>query len=239
MLTEQEIKRYQRQIEVFGEECQEKLKNASVLVAGTGGLGSSIAIYLACAGIGKMRLVDRDIVDLTNLNRQILYADSDVGRKKAECARDKIRMVNPSVEVEALSTVITEDSVNEIVDGCDMVLDAMDNFHARYLLNKAILAKNIPLFHGAIDGFYGQATTIVPGRTACLRCVYSQAPPATSWPAVGVTCGILGCIQATEAIKYIVGKGRLLENRLLLVDGLDMVMEEIPVEKNPRCEDCC
>lgn len=238
MLTKDELKRYERQISIFGEDGQEKLKKAKVFIAGAGGLGSSISTYLTVAGIGKLRMVDNDIVALENLNRQILHWDNDIGKKKLESAAAKLKRMNPNVEVEVISETINKGNIDELVGDFDMIVDAMDNFAARYVLNKAALVKKIPLFHGAVHGFYGQATTIIPGKTACLRCIFPEAPPPTIPPVVGVTPGVIGCIQATEVIKYILGIGSLLENRLLMWDGLKAEMDEVPLEKNPGCEDC-
>jgi len=238
MLIEDEIKRYDRQIKIFGEEGQEKLKRAKVFIAGAGGLGSPVSIYLTVAGIGKIRMVDHDIVELSNLNRQILHWDNDIGKKKAESAEEKLKKMNPDVEVEVISKTIDAGNIDELVGDFDMIVDAMDNFPTRYLLNRTALAKNIPFFHGAVEGFYGQATTIIPGKTACLRCIFPEFPPPTTFQVVGVTPGIIGCIQATEVIKYILGIGSSLGNRLLMWDGLNAEMDELTVKKNPTCEDC-
>lgn len=238
MLTKDEVKRYERQISIFGEEGQRKLKKAKVFIAGAGGLGSSISIYLTVAGIGKLRMVDNDIVALENLNRQILHRDNDIGKKKLESAEEKLKKMNFNVEVEVILETINIGNIDELVGDFDMIVDAMDNFATRYVLNKTALMRKIPLFHGAVHGFYGQATTIIPGKTACLRCIFPEVPPPTVPPVVGVTPGVVGCIQATEVIKYILGIGDLLENRLLMWDGLNAVMDEVPLEKNPRCEDC-
>lgn len=238
MLTKDEVKRYERQISIFGEEGQRKLKKAKVFIAGAGGLGSSISIYLTVAGIGKLRMVDNDIVALENLNRQILHRDNDIGKKKLESAEEKLKKMNFNVEVEVIFETINIGNIDELVGDFDMIVDAMDNFATRYVLNKTALMRKIPLFHGAVHGFYGQATTIIPGKTACLRCIFPEVPPPTVPPVVGVTPGVVGCIQATEVIKYILGIGGLLENRLLMWDGLNAVMDEVPLEKNPRCEDC-
>lgn len=238
MLTNSELDRYQRQIRIIGDEGQEKLKRTKVLIAGAGGLGSVISVYAAVAGIGTIRIVDCDVVELSNLNRQILHWDLDVGREKTESAQDKLQSINPDVEVETILMTIDGDNVYDLVGDSDLIIDAMDNFSVRYLLNESALRKNIPLFHGAISGFNGQATSIIPGKTACLRCIFPTNPPAETSPVIGTTCGIIGCIQATEAIKYILEIGELLENRLLLWDGLNAMAEEIPVERNPRCIDC-
>jgi adenylyltransferase/sulfurtransferase len=238
MLTSGELDRYQRQIKIIGEEGQEKLKRAKVFVAGAGGLGSVISVYLASAGVGNIKIVDRDIVELSNLNRQILYRETDIGRTKANCAGKELGRINPNVQIEAISDTINEDNAAGIMHDCDIIVDALDNFPTRYILNRVAQAKNVPFVHGAIEGFYGQTTTIIPGKTACFKCMFPEAPPIETWPIIGVTCGILGCIQSTEVIKYILGIGNLLENKLLMIDGLNAAVEEIAIERNPRCRDC-
>jgi adenylyltransferase/sulfurtransferase len=240
MLTIDELERYDRQIMIadIGEEGQEKLKRARVFIAGTGGLGSSAAIYLTVAGVGMIRVVDHDRVELSNLNRQILHWDEDVGKKKAASATEKLKKINHEVKIEAIEETITDANVFQLIAGFDVIVDAMDNLPTRYLLNKAAIEKNIPFFHGAVYGFEGRAMTILPGKTACLRCVYRGDIPKEKFPVIGVTPAVIGCIQATEVIKYIVGIGELLKNRLLIYDGLDMKFTEFKVKKDPQCEHC-
>lgn len=235
---EAELARYERQLKIFGEEGQNKLRNAEVTIAGAGGLGSVSATYLTVAGIGSIRIVDYDVVELSNLNRQILHWEKDIGKEKAESFEEKLLQMNPEVEVTVLSQRIDEDNVAEIVNGSDAIIDAMDNFQTRYLLNRVALQKKIPFFHGGVYGFEGQVTTIIPGKTACLRCIFPEEHPPETFPVIGATCGVIGCIQATEVVKYIAGVGELLANRLLIWDGGDTRMEEFAVERNPRCEDC-
>ena len=163
MLDQAEKERYARQIRLFGESGQEKLKRSSVFIAGAGGLGSAVSIYMAAAGFGRIRIVDSDSVELSNLNRQVLHWTDDVGRSKAKSAQKTLLGINPEIEVEAIVETIDKDSINRLLQGCDLIMDAMDNFPTRYLLNLAALQRNIPLFHGAICGFQGQATTIIPG----------------------------------------------------------------------------
>lgn len=240
MLTRDELKRYNRQIIMrgFGEEGQEKLKKAKVIVAGGGGLGSPSSIYLAVAGVGTIRIIDHDRIELSNLNRQILHWDKDIGRNKVDSAAEKLSQLNSSVNVEAIEETINEDNVSELVDGFDVIVDAMDNLPTRYLLNKAAIEKRIPFIHGAIYGLEGRAITIIPGETACLSCIYKGLTPKGKFPVVGVTPAIIGCIQATEAIKYIVGIGKLLTNRLLVYDGLSMKFMELTVKRDSNCEYC-
>jgi adenylyltransferase/sulfurtransferase len=238
LLSDSELTRYQRQISLFGEGGQARLKAATVFVAGAGGLGTVISVYLAVAGVGRLKIVDRDVVSLSNLNRQILHWDGDLGRQKTASAGEKLRKMNGDITVEAVPATIDDSNIDGLVGDCELIIDAMDNFPTRYTLNRCALRKGIPLFHGAIHGFYGQATTIIPGRTACLRCLCSEAPPAVPPPVVGVAPGVIGCIQATEVLKYILGLGCLLENRLLMWDGLGGRMDEVPLVANPDCPDC-
>jgi len=223
MLTTEERERYDRQIMIqgVGEEGQERLKEARVIIAGGGGLGSH-----------------HDTVELSNLNRQVLHWDEDIGRSKVESATEKLKRINPGIEVEAIEETITEKNVSRLVAGFDVIVDAMDNLPTRYLLNKAALEHNIPFFHGAIYAFEGRAMTIIPGKTACLRCVYRGVIPEEKFPVIGVTPAVIGSIQATEVIKYLVGVGELLGNKLLIYDGLSMQFTELRVKKDPLCEHC-
>ncbi|MGB7789029.1 HesA/MoeB/ThiF family protein [Methanoregula sp.] len=238
MLSERELDRYKRQILLFGEEGQEKLKKAKIFVAGAGGLGSPISIYLAVAGVGTLTVVDMDVVELTNLNRQILHYDRDIGKKKTASAAEKLREINPDITVKVIDTTIDKTNVARLVGSSSGIVDAMDNFPTRYLLNETAVHKKIPLFHGAIRGLYGQATTIIPDVTPCLQCIFPKAPPKEVFPVVGVTPGLIGMIQATEVIKYLIHDGRLLTGRLLIWDGLESHAEEICVERDPKCPVC-
>lgn len=238
MLSKRELARYERQIKMpgWGEVGQEKLKKSKVLVAGAGGLGSAILTSLAVAGVGKIRVIDGDRVELSNLNRQMLHWDKDIGREKADSAKERLESLNPDIQIEAIGEVITEENVFDLVADYPIV-DAMDNLPTRYLLNRAAVSRNLPLFHGAVYGFEGRATTIIPGKTPCLRCLYQGVLPGKTL-VVGVTPAVIGCIQATEVIKYIVGIGELLTNRLLIYDGLSLRFSEVKLKKDPNCEEC-
>ena len=240
ILTEKELERYDRQIMIgeIGRQGQEKLKQTKVFVAGAGGLGSPIAIYLATAGVGTIRIVDEDRVDLSNLNRQILHWNDDIGEEKVDSALAKLEALNPAVRIEATCETITASNVAALVAGCDLIMDAMDNFPTRYLLNKVALNNNIPFFHGAVSGFEGRAMSIIPGKTACLRCMYRGPVPEEKFPVIGVAPAVIGAIQVTEAIKYIIGNGDLLENRMLVYDGLGMDFSEFKISRNPKCDHC-
>ena len=240
MLTPSERERYDRQIMIgeIGQEGQEKLKRSRVVIAGAGGLGSPIAIYLTAAGIGMIRMIDHDRVTLSNLNRQILHWEEDIGRKKVDSARTKLRSLNSAVEIEAIAETITEGNVSQLVEGFDVIVDAMDNLPTRYILNRCAIQKNIPFFHGAVNGFEGRVMTIIPGETACLRCMYRGPVPQEKFPVIGVAPAVIGIIQATEVIKHLVGIGKLLTNRLLIYDGLKVTFSEFTVDKNPNCDHC-
>lgn len=240
MLSQEETVRYDRQIMIpeIGKEGQERLKKAKVFVAGAGGLGCPVSVYLAVAGVGHVRIADHDRIDLSNLNRQILHWDRDVGRLKADSAGEKLAEINPYVKIEAISETIDEGSVSSLTDGFDVIVDAMDNWPARYALNMAAVEKNIPFFHGAVRGLEGRAMTIIPGKTACLRCMYHGTPPHEKSPVLGATPSIIASIQVTEVIKYLAGMGDLLAGRLLIYDGMDMKFEEFKIERNPECDHC-
>jgi adenylyltransferase/sulfurtransferase len=238
MLSRRELARYERQILIpeWTKTGQEKLKKSKVLVAGAGGLGSAILTYLAVAGVGRIRIVDGDKVELSNLNRQVLHSDKDVGRDKVDSAKEKLEVLNPDISVETIKATITKGNVFELVEDYPIV-DAMDNLPTRLLLNRAALRSHLPLFHGAVYGFEGRVTTIIPGKTSCLRCLYQGVLPGKV-PVVGVTPAIIGCIQATEVIKYLLGIGELLTDRLLLYDGLTMRFSEVKLRRDPNCPEC-
>jgi molybdopterin/thiamine biosynthesis adenylyltransferase len=241
MLSQEELEKYDRQIMLygFGEAGQEKLKKARVFIAGAGGLGSPIAIYLAVAGVGSLRIVDHDKVELSNLNRQVLHWQEDIQKEKIDSAVSKLRKLNPDINIEGSAATITEDNIVRLVADADIIVDAMDNLPARYILNKAAIDKDIPFVHGAVYGFEGRAITVIPGKTACLNCVYhGVAVPKEKFPVIGVTPAVIGCIQATEVIKYFTGMGNLLTNRLLNYDALSMTFTEFTVRRDPDCIHC-
>ena len=240
MLDDREAFRYNRQIMIkdFGEEGQEKLKKSRILIAGLGGLGSAAAYYLTAAGVGALRIVDKDQVDLSNLNRQILHWEPDINRPKVESAKEKLSKLNPGIDLEIRKEEINEESLPELMNGCDLVLDGLDNFPTRYLINQQILRQRIPFIYGGILGMMGMTTVIQPGQTPCLKCLFPQAPPPQKFPVLGTTPGIIGLIEANEAIKYLVGFGKLLTGRLLVYNGLEMRFSEVRIERNPECPVC-
>jgi adenylyltransferase/sulfurtransferase len=238
MITDEEQERYHRQILQFGEEGQERLKAGRVLIAGAGGLGTAIAAYLAAAGVGRLRVVDCDVVEASNLNRQILHWGGDIGRPKTASAAEKLSAMNALIGVEEIAGRIDETSVGAMAKDCDLIVDAMDNFPTRYLLNRTALGMEIPFIHGAVRGMYGQAMTVLPGKSPCLRCAFPGSPPPEVFPIVGATCGVIGSIEAMEAIKILTGQGEPLAGRLLIWDGLAAYADMIAVERSPACPDC-
>lgn len=240
MLGQTEIQRYDRQLRLpeIGDNGQEKLKASKVLIAGAGGLGSSVSFYLAAAGVGHLRIVDYDQVERTNLNRQILHWDQDIQRPKVLSAQEKLQSLNPDIRIEALQTKISEENLPQLLQDCHLIVDALDNFTTRYVLNKYALSSGLPLFHGAISGFEGEISTMVPGQTACLRCRYRGFIPEETFPVLGTVPGVIGSLQACEVIKYILGIGELLMNRLLRYDGLKQRFIEFSIKTNPYCDHC-
>ena len=207
-------------------------------MAGAGGLGAPVASYLVAAGFGLVRIADEGSVELSNLNRQLLHWEVDVGKRKVNSAVSKLRKLNNRVNIEAVAERITEASAGNLVADCDIIVDCLDNMAARYVLNLAALEHNLPYFHGTVDGFEGRASTIIPGQTGCLKCLYPSVPEQAVTPIVGVTPGVIGCIQVTEVIKYVTGSGSLLTNRMLVHDGLTMQFREIKTKRLPDCPHC-
>ena len=239
-LTKQDRIRYDRQMmwEGWGYEGQRRLKEARVCIAGMGGLGAPVALYLTAAGVGTLRLVDHDVVELSNLNRQVLYTGNDVGRAKAHCAEKRLRALNPAVRIEAIQERITGGNGSELVGASDVIVDGLDNFQARFLLNETAVQKKIPFVHGAIWGMGGQVTVIMPGKTPCLACFFPEPPPPERSPVLGTAPGVIGCIQATEVLKLLTGIGDPLAGRLLLYDGEFMEFSEVRVRRKKDCPVC-
>jgi len=240
-LSSNEMERYDRQIRIggIGLEGQLKLKGAKVTIAGAGGLGCSATVYLAAAGVGDMRIVDEEDVDLSNLNRQIGHWDKDVGRAKADSLGEKIRKLNPQVKLETVKGKIAPGTVRDLISGSTVVLDCMDNWETRFMLNEACVAARIPLVHAGVHSLYGQITTVVPGKGPCLRCLLPETPQSEDKiPVLGVTAGTLGLLEALEAIKIITGMGKPLVGRMLYFDGETTSFYEINVSKREDCPVC-
>ncbi|MHA1132550.1 MAG: HesA/MoeB/ThiF family protein [Candidatus Helarchaeota archaeon] len=240
-LADTEKERYARQLIItnWGETTQEKLKQATVAIIGVGGLGSVNSYYAAAAGIGKIKIVDDDIVDLSNLNRQIVHFTPNISEKKVGSALEKLKALNPEVEVEAFGERLTEENIETIITDCDVVLDCLDNFQARFLLNKKCVDLEIPYIHAACYAFEGRVLTIIPRKGPCLQCFYPKIPKEMERiPVVGAAVGIIGSIEVTEAIKCITGIGKPLIGRLLIVDGENMSFDIIEVKRHPECPVC-
>jgi adenylyltransferase/sulfurtransferase len=238
--SEDELKRYIRQmlIDGWGETAQENLKNATAFIAGAGGLGSPVAIYLAVAGIGHIKICDFDSVDLTNLNRQILHDHTRMGINKAVSGKYTIERMNPHVKVTALPEMIVAENVDDLIGDADIVIDCMDNFPTRYLLNESALRKGIPLVYGSIRGMDGMLSFIQSPETYCLQCLFPEAPPTEVFPVLGTTSGVIGCLQAFEAIKYLIGIASNIKGSLLVWNGGKMEFRTLKVEKDPDCPTC-
>src|SRR5216117_972117 len=246
-LSNDEIRRYSRHLILpeVGMAGQKKICASSVLCIGAGGLGSPIAMYLAAAGIGKIGIVDFDQVDFSNLQRQIIHGTEDVGRPKAESAKETIRGINPNVEVVIHNTRISSENALELIRPYDIVVDGTDNFPTRYLTNDACVFLKKPNVYGSIFRFEGQASVFAPHLGGpCYRCLYPEPPPPGMVPScaeggvLGVLPGIIGCIQATEILKLALGKGTSLVGRLVLFNALDMKFRELKLRRDPQCSAC-
>ncbi len=244
--TEDQIKRYSRHIILpeVGGKGQKKLRDAKVFLAGAGGLGSPAALYLAAAGVGTIGIIDPDMVDLSNLHRQIIHQTQDIARPKVISAKEKLETLNPDVNVITYIDRLTSRNILEIMSGYDIVIDGTDNFPAKFLINDASVMSRKPLVHGGILRFTGQVFTIQPKRSACYRCIFKDPPPAGLVPTcqeagvLGALAGVIGTIQATEAIKLILGIGDLLTDRLLTYDASKTRFREIKIKRNPNCPVC-
>jgi sulfur-carrier protein adenylyltransferase/sulfurtransferase len=246
-LNNDEIRRYSRHLILpeVGMAGQKKIRAASVLCIGAGGLGSPIGMYLAAAGIGKLGVLDFDVVDFSNLQRQIIHGTPDVDRPKTESARETIRNINPNVEVVIHNTRITSENALEIIGQYDVVVDGTDNFPTRYLTNDACVLLKKPNVYGSIFRFEGQASVFAPHLGGpCYRCLYPEPPPPGMVPScaeggvLGVLPGIIGCIQASEILKLVIGKGKPLLGRLLMFNALDMQFRELKLRRDPECPIC-
>ncbi len=245
-LSNEEILRYSRHLIMpeVGMDGQQKLKAASVLCIGTGGLGAPLTMYLAAAGVGRIGLVDFDVVDVTNLQRQIIHGTSDVGRKKIDSALDTLREINPYTVLERHDVALSSDNALDICRNYDIIIDGTDNFPTRYLVNDACILLGKPNVYGSIFRFEGQATVFGYPGGPCYRCLYPEPPPPGLVPScaeggvLGILPGLIGVVQATEAVKLIIGKGDSLSGRLLLYDALSMKFRELKLRKNPDCPMC-
>ena len=245
-LNNDEILRYSRHLIMpeVGMAGQQKLKAARVLCIGAGGLGSPLALYLAAAGVGTLGIVDFDVVDYTNLQRQIIHTTADVGRKKLDSAADKLKAINPFLNLRTFETKLTSENALELFSEFDIIADGTDNFPTRYLVNDACVLTGKPNVYGSIFRFEGQASVFATEEGPCYRCLYPEPPPPGLVPScaeggvLGILPGLVGVMQATEVIKLILGKGEPLIGRLLLIDALGMKFRELKLRKNPDCPVC-
>ena len=241
-----QLERYSRHIILkdVGIEGQQKIAESKILVVGAGGLGSPALLYLAAAGVGRLGIADGDVLDLSNLQRQVIHFTDDIGKPKVISAKEKIEKLNPDVEVVVHHEMLRAANILDIVKDYDFVIDGTDNFPTKFLVNDACVLAGVPFSHGGILRFDGQTFTILPGESACYRCIFIKPPPANLVPTcsqagvIGVIAGILGTLQANEALKYVLGKGELLSDRLLIFDALETRFREVKIKKNPNCPVC-
>ena len=244
--TEEQLERYSRHILLkdVGVEGQEKILSSKVLIIGAGGLGAPVALYLAAAGVGSLAIVDGDKVELSNLQRQIIHFTKDISTPKVTSAAEKISELNPDVKVHTIQEHVFAHNIRDIIRGYDFIIDGTDNFAAKFLINDACVLEHIPYSHGGILRFTGQTMTIVPGQSACYRCVFSAPPPKNAVPTcsqagvLGAIAGMLGTIQAAEALKFITGVGTPLVNKLLTFDALDMSFRNVKLRHRADCAIC-
>ena len=246
ILSQEQKQRYSRHLLIpeVGAAGQARLLGSKALLIGAGGLGSPAALYLAAAGVGTIGIVDFDVVDLSNLQRQILHTNARIGERKVDSARKTIEALNPDVKVETHEEMLLADNVDRIISGYDVIVDGTDTFETRYLLNDAAVAKSIPVIHASVFRFEGQLTTFIPYEGPCYRCLYPTPPPPELAPGcsvagvLGVVPGIMGMLQANEALKVLLGIGDTLAGRLLLFDALDSTFTELKLQRDPACPVC-
>ncbi len=245
-LTQEQLERYSRHIllEEIGVEGQKKLLDARVLIIGAGGLGSPVSLYLAASGIGTIGIADSDVVDFSNLQRQVCHATPDVNRPKVLSAKEKMQAINPALNVITYQEYVDGGRIRDLVRGYDFIVDGADNFATKFLINDACVLERKPFSHGGVLRFDGQTMTVIPGESACYRCVFRNPPPGEAATAcsqagiLGAIAGMLGTIQAAEVIKWITGTGELLLNRLLTFDALTMRFREIELAPQESCGVC-
>lgn len=244
--TNEQLERYSRHIilQEVGVKGQKKLLNASVLIIGAGGLGAPAALYLAAAGVGTIGIVDADEVDLSNLQRQVIHTTNDVGKAKVQSAAETMEAINPDVTVKTYRTFVDSTNIMDLIKDYDFIIDGTDNFPAKFLINDACVMAGKPFSHAGIIRFKGQLMTYVPGEGPCYRCVFKNPPPKDAVPTckqagvIGAMGGVIGSLQAMEAIKYIIGKGELLTGKLLTYDALKMEFHTIKLPKDHHCAVC-
>ena len=244
--TNEQLERYSRHIilKEVGVEGQKKLMNAKVLIIGAGGLGAPAALYLAAAGVGTIGIADADAVDLSNLQRQVIHSTNDVGKAKVESAAESMRAINPDVTVNTYRTFVNSGNILDLIEDYDFIMDGTDNFPAKFLINDACVMAKKPFSHAGIIRFQGQLMTYVPGEGPCYRCVFKDPPPRDAVPTcrqagvIGAMGGVIGSLQAMEAVKYIIGQGQLLTGRLLTYDALKMNFRTVKLPMDKDCAIC-
>lgn len=222
----------------WGPDGQERIHAARVFIAGVGGLGCAASVYLATAGTGHIHLCDADHVERSNLNRQFLYTQQDIGRDKAPLARDRLAVLDPSVEIEATVAEIDHTTAPELIHGSDLVLDCLDNLETRFALNRACITVGVPMVYATVADFTGYLSFINPPDTPCLECFITRTPPPVEPAVPGCTPGVLGALQAMEAVKYLLGLGDVLAGRLLVIEGSELRFDVIEIDRNPDCPAC-
>ncbi len=239
-LSKEDTIRYTRQMMLpgWGEAGQKRIQESTVFMAGAGGLGSPAALYLAAAGVGHLKVCDFDVVDFSNLNRQILHDPSRVGVKKVQSAKKTLETQNPRICVTAIETKIEPHNVDELVGDANLIIDGMDNFPTRYLLNECAIRKRIPMVYGSVWGLDGRMSFLFPPETPCLQCLFPDAPPKEVFPVLGATPGVIGCMLAMEALKYLSGFGENFKGKLLVWDGERMEFQILKVRRDPDCPAC-
>lgn len=245
-LSEEQLERYNRHIILknLGIRGQEKIVNGKVLVVGIGGLGSPVILYLAASGVGTLGVMDADVVDLSNLHRQVIHTTNDISKPKIGSAQESIKALNPDVTIKTYDENATAANVRDIIQDYDFIIDATDNFESKYLINDACILEGIPFSHAGVLGFIGQTMTILPEKSACFRCVLPVAPPpekvtsTTEAGVLGVVPGIIGTIQATEALKFLSGTGDLLTDSMVMYDAMEMTFRKMIMTKSRKCPIC-
>ncbi len=240
MISTKELQRYEKQLSLknWDKQTQQVLKEKHVFIAGIGGLGSVVAYYLAGAGIGTLTLCDSDKVELSNLNRQIIHQENKIGQYKTNSASEKLHMFNPNISINRITDTISNKNIKIFLSQIDLVIDCLDNYSTRYVINNACHNMNLPLIHGGAEEFNGQITFIQTPKTPCLACFLPKRDKKKSFSIVGATAGIIGSLQALEAIKYFTGIGSILTNKLLFWDGQITSLKQITIKKNPHCKIC-
>ncbi len=239
-MSRREGERYSRQIPLIGVEGQVKLKKSSVLVVGVGGLGSVASFYLAAAGVGRIFLLDNGIVEESNLQRQIMYTIDDIGKPKAIVAAERLKRLNPYIDIEPIQEDLTESLLSKIIRNIDVIVDCLDNWEGRMIIDRVAHRYGKPFIHAGVYGFYGQLTVIIPGKTPCLRCIFPKKPKIeeSPLPIFPTTPGVLGVLEANEALKLLLGRDNLLANKLLIYDGSIGLFEVVEITMGPDCPAC-